>query len=194
MNIKFLICKMSDSNSKDIAFELSLLHTLSGADYSRQVEHIAKHKEFYTLEKEGSIFIYGGQMAPDYKNLLHAAHKLVMRGFAVYILPNPKGIRTPDLILERKGIYNVYDLKTITGKASVMNRLYESIGQTNKVILHMISKYDATLLSTEIKNYFQNSPSALEVIVLKGNKTIYIKRKMVFDKNFIPRFRREYEK
>ena len=58
----------------------------------------------------------------------------------------------------------------------------------------MISKYDAVLLSTEIKYYFHNVPTALEVIVLKGSKTIYIKRKMVFDKNFTPYFRKVYEK
>ena len=185
---------MSDSNSKDIAFDLSLLHTLSGANYSRQVERIAKHKEFYPFEKENSIYVCGRQKTPDFKNLLHAARKLTERGYIVYILPNPKGIRTADFILESKGIYNVYDLKTIVGKSSVKNRLCESIGQTNKVILHMISKYDAVLLSTEIKYYFHNSPSALEVIVLKGKKILYIKRKMVFNKNFTPRFRREYEK
>ena len=188
------ISKMSGCNSNDIAFELSLLHTLSGADYSKQVERIAKHKEFYPLDNESSIFICGGQKSPDFKNLLNAAHKLIERGYVVYILPNPKGIRTADFILESKGIYNVYDLKTITGKSSVKNRLCESIGQTNKVILHMNSKYDAVLLSTEIRHYFHICPSALEVIVLKGNKIIYIKRNMAFEKNFTPHFRKQYEK
>ena len=38
----------------------------------------------------------------------------------------------------RKGFTRMYDLKTISGKASVSNRLAESVGQTNRVILNMI--------------------------------------------------------
>ena len=44
-------------------------------------------------------------------------------------LPNPHGDRTPDFIIERRGIYRVYDLKTISGESSAINRLKESIGQ-----------------------------------------------------------------
>ena len=36
---------------------------------------------------------------------------------------NPKGIRTADFIFERKGVYKMFDLKTITGRSSVDNRL-----------------------------------------------------------------------
>ena len=62
-------------------------------------------------------------------------HSTKFHGYQVYILPNPKGLRTPDFMLERKGIYRVYDLKTIIGKNSAVNRLRESIGQANRVLL-----------------------------------------------------------
>lgn len=185
---------MSEQNSNGIAYELSLLHTLSGSAYSKQVERIANLGEFYPLDNRGTILICGEQKTPDYKSLLNAAEKLVSRGFIVYLLPNPHGIRTPDFILKSGNVYKTYDLKTISGKSSVRNRLIESIGQTNRVILNMKCTYDSILLSTDILSYFHKYSSALEVIVLKGNKLIHVERKKIADKKFIKNFRKSYEK
>ena len=109
----------------DIAAELAKLHTLKGADYSRQVERIARMGNFHPVEGESAIYSTGSEGESDYSNLLNAARKAVAHGYKVYILPNPSGIRTPDFIFERKGTYRPYDLKTISGKASVSNRLEE---------------------------------------------------------------------
>ena len=65
---------------------------------------------------------------------LSDARKAVEHGYRVFILPNPKGIRTADFIFERKGVYKMFDLKTISGRNFVDNRLKESIGQTNHVV------------------------------------------------------------
>ena len=67
--------------------------------------------------------------------LLDAARKAVAHGNKVYILPKPKVIRTADFIFENKGVYKMYDLKTIHGKASVINHLLESVGQTIHVLV-----------------------------------------------------------
>jgi hypothetical protein len=40
---------MAVNASNDITSELEELHTLTGAEYSRQVERIAKRKEFSSL-------------------------------------------------------------------------------------------------------------------------------------------------
>ena len=80
------------------------------------------------------IYTTGGTKDDDYDNLLNAARKAVEHGYRVFILPNPKGIRTADFIFERKGVYKMFDLKTISGRNSVDNRLKESIGQTNHVV------------------------------------------------------------
>ena len=122
--------------ANDITQELALLHTLDGGDYSRQVERIAQRSEFRPLAGDNGIFVCGGDGDSDYGNLLNAARKAVFHGYNVYILPNPKGLRTPDFIFEHKGIYRVYDLKTIIGKNSAVNRLRESIGQANRVGQH----------------------------------------------------------
>lgn len=61
-------------------------------------------------------------------------------------------IRTADFIFERKGVYKLFDLKTISGKNSVGNRLRESIGQTNRVLLNMANDYNTRLLASDIKS------------------------------------------
>ena len=178
----------------DIAVELAKLHLLTGAEFSRQVERIALRGEFHPLEGETDIYTAGGETSEDFENQLNAARKAVSHGYKVFILPNPKGIRTPDFILERKGIYRIYDLKTIEGKSSVDNRLSESIGQTNRVLLNMNTDYKAGKLSRSIKRYFENYNDGLEVIVLKGNKIISVTRQMAKDKDFVIAFSKKYYK
>ena len=51
------------------------------------------------MEGEKDIFSVGGENGEDYDNLMNAARKAVGHGYQVYILPNPKGIRTADFIL-----------------------------------------------------------------------------------------------
>ena len=58
--------------------------------------------------------------------------------------------------------------KTITGKNSVDNRLSESIGQTNRVLLHMTADYNPGTLARSIKRFFELNPYAREVLVYKG--------------------------
>lgn len=93
-----------------------------------------------------------------------------------------------------KGIYRIYDLKTIHGKTSALNRLKESIGQANRVVLNMKGKYDAKVLALDIKTYFELSSNALEVIVFKSKKMISVKRNQTSNKMFPKRFRKAYEK
>ena len=78
---------MGENN--DIAQELAKLHTLTGADFSRQVVKIAQHRQFHLLEGENAIFTVGGEQGEDYVALLNAAHKAVSHGYRVFILPNP---------------------------------------------------------------------------------------------------------
>ncbi len=181
-------------NSNDIAQELALLQTLDGGDYSRQVEHIAQRSEFYPLKGEEGIFVCGGETDADFDNLLHAARKAFSHGFCAYLLPNPKGVRTPDLILERKGLFKVYDVKTIQGKSSAINRMKESIGQTNRIILNMTTDYNGRLLASDIKAYFEMNANAREVMIFKGNKLLLVQRGLVKNSMFNRIFRKMYEK
>lgn len=185
---------MADVWSNDIAQLMVRLHEVSGAEYARLAEQIACRKEFHPIEGETSIFFCGGDTDNDFGNLLNAARKMVAHGFEVYILPNPKRIRTADFILYKRNIYKIYDLKTIQGKSSASNRLFESIGQTKNVVFNVRSNYDARQMGLDIKGYFEAFADAREVIVLKGKKMISVKRNMALSKMFPLKFRRLYEK
>jgi 8-oxo-dGTP diphosphatase len=185
---------VADTPSRDLDVLLADLHHAKGAFFVELLKEIISYGEFRPVENENNIFFTGGERDKDYPNLLNAARKAVAQGYRVFILPNPKGIRTADFIFERKGVIGLYDLKTIQGKASVSNRLNESIGQTNRVLLNMTTDYNARLLASDIKSFFEKSRDAIEVLVFKGNKTISIKRGLVQNSAFNRLFRKLYEK
>ena len=170
-----------------------LLYT-KGAGFVWTLKEITLHSEFRLLQGETNIFAVGGENSEDYDNLLNAARKAVEMGCCVYILPNPKGIRTADFIFERKGIYRLYDLKTIQGKGSAGTRMKESIGQANRVLLNMTSGYNARLLASDIKEYFEKNPDAVEVLIFKGKKVISVVREHTQSPIFNRSFRRKFEK
>ena len=171
----------------DISLELAKLHILTGADFIRQLKLIVSSGEFHPVEGEKDIFSVGGENGEDYDNLMNAARKAVGHGYQVYILPNPKGIRTADFILVQHGIFKMYDLKTI-------NRLKESVGQANHVLLNMATDYNATALARCIKKYFELNPLAMEVMLFKGAKVIVVTRRTVSDKMFFNTFTKKYNK
>ena len=88
----------------------------------------------------------------------------------------------------------MFDLKTITGKNSVENRLSESVGQTNRVLLHMVADLNPGSLARSIKRYFELNPNALEVLVFKGKKQLSVMRNSLEDANFFRTFIRRYTK
>ena len=183
-----------DEIQNDIAQELAMLQTLTGIDFSRKLEQICQRGEFHPVINETEIFSALSEQDDDYDALISAARRAVTHGYRVYILPNPKGIRTADFIFVRKGIYRLYDLKTIQGKASVLNRLMESIGQTNHVLLNMTTDYQATALARSIKKYFERNPSAVQVLIFRGNKVMSVTRKTLEDRNFVATFTKLYYK
>ena len=172
-------------NSSDIALELAQLHILRGIEFSRQLQSITMRKEFRLVKGETYIYTAISESDEDFPALLSAAQRAVTHGYRVFILPNPKGIRTADFIFERKGVYKMFDLKTISGKNSVGNRLKDSIGQTNCVLLHLVCDYNVRNLTLEIKRYFEMSSEVSEVLIFTGKKEISIKRNIATSKGFL---------
>ena len=179
---------------EDIATELARLHDLTGAEFSRQVTRIASMRVFHFVGGETGILTAGSEQDQDFSNLIRAARKLVALGYKVFLLPNPKGSRTPDLIVERRGSYRIYDVKTISGEHSAINRLRESIGQCNQVILNMATRYDARQLGKNIRQYFVVNPNAVEVMIFKGGRQIIIKRSFALSPDFVKVFMMRYNK
>ena len=168
------------------------LHTCRGSGFINQLKLIAGHSSFTPIQDEINIYSAGGENSDDYPNLLNAARKAVEHGYRVFLLPNPKGFRTPDFIFERKGVYKTFDLKTITGNNSVGNRLTDSIGQTNRVLLNMCVNYNPIALARGIKHYFEKNPDAIEVLIFKGRKSISILRDDIESKAFHKLFIAKY--
>ena len=179
---------------RGFAVELQALHYLKGASFINQLKLIINSGEFFPVEGEPGIFSAISNQSDDYDNLIKAARKAVEHGYRVYLLPNPKGIRTADFIFVRKGVLKLFDLKTIAGRNSVDNRLSESVGQTNRVLLHMTADYNPGTLARSIKRYFELNPYAREVLVYKGKKQISVTRKILEDTNFFRTFIRRYAK
>ena len=184
----------AETSWRGMADELEELHYLKGAQFINQLKLIIYYGEFSPVDGETNIFSAISEQSDDFDNLINAARKAVAHGNRVYILPNPRGIRTADFIFENKGIFKMYDLKTISGKASLDNRLMESIGQTNHVLINVCSKYNPRLMATQIRNYFQVNPTAIEVLVYKGKKMLIVTRRMAQNPLFLIQFQRKYVK
>ena len=179
--------------SRNIDSILSDLQTARGAAFVTLLKEITNHPAYCALKTDPSIYTIGGERGEDYDNLLNAARKAVEHGYRVFILPNPKGFRTADFVFERKGVYKMFDLKTITGKNSVGTRLVESIGQSNRVLLNMPLGYNTRLLAADIKTYFELNEAALEVLIFKGKSELSIYRRFVSNSRFYSEFKKTYE-
>ena len=57
---------------------------------------------------------------------------------------------------------------SIQGASSVSNRLSDSEGQSNHVLLNLSTKYNGGLLAVQIRDYFYHNPKAIEVLYSSG--------------------------
>lgn len=173
---------------------LRALHTAKGKDVIELQREVIADRRFKPVEKLKGILSAISETDPDYERLIAGAKRAVEHGYEVFLMPNPKGIRTTDYILRKKGFVGSYDLKTIMGDNSVSNRLAESIGQTKRVILNMATQYNPRTLANDIRSYFESYEDALEVKIFKGGREIRITRKQALENDFINTFRKNYSK
>lgn len=190
--------RMTNDNKGDITAELLLLKSLEGAAFGAKLKEIAARKEFHALPDSPFIYAIGGgdqfSGEPDYPSLLMAAQKAVEHGYRVFILPNPHGVKTPDYILERRGIYKLFDLKNISGKNIVLTRLNESANQANRALLNMPAKYNTRMLAADIKNYFELNDKALEVLIFRRKLELSVFRRFAMSARFYTEFKKLYER
>ena len=177
----------------DIRAELELLKSLEGAAFGIKLKEIAARKEFRALPGEPFIYTVGEIQDEDYPSLLMAARKAVEHGYRVFMLPNPPGLKTPDYILERRGVYKLFDLKNISGKNIVHTRLKESIAQANRALLNM-PQYSTRKLVHDIRKYFVKYPDAIEVLIFKGKDEISVSRRFAMSQRFYFEFKKMFER
>ena len=159
------------------AKNIQKLPELSGADYIAQLRKFTELKIYRKVGK--GILSAISEDSADYGNLLSGAKKAVRHGYKVYI--------------ERKGVYKMFDLKSITGTGSIGTRLKESIGQTNRVFLNLGTTYPTNRIAAEIKQYFETNSEALEVLVAVGKKLVSVERNYVIKRTFFKEFRKAVE-
>ena len=177
----------------DIRAELELLKSLEGAAFGIKLKEIAARKEFRALPGEPFIYTVGVIQDEDFPSLLMAARKAVEHGYRVFMLPNPHGVKTPDYILERRGVYKLFDLKNISGKNIVHTRLKESIAQANRALLNM-PQYSTRKLVHDIRKYFVKYPDAIEVLIFKGKDEISVSRRFAMSQRFYFEFKKMFER
>jgi len=171
----FLVCEPPPTRDLNALFED--LHIAFGSGFVWTLKQITLHNEFKPLDGERDIFIVGGEKAEDYTNLLNAARKAVEYGYCVYLLPNPRGIRTADFIFVRKGVYKLFDLKGLYNR---IEQIGYHIDLSDEAKEFVASKgYDvqfgARPLKRAIQNYLEDGIS--DIIVngdLKPGDTIHI--------------------
>ena len=178
---------------RGMADELQELHHLKGAQFINQLKLIIYYGEFHPVEGETNIYSAINENSDDFDNLINAARKAVEHGYRVYILPNPRSCRTADFIFEKKGILGLYDLKTVHGKGSVGTQLLDSIGQTNRVLLNITTDYNPRVLAKDIRRYFERNANAIEVLIMKGTRTISVIRENTLSKSYIRNFMMKYK-
>ena len=188
------VLMVAESLWRGFATELQELHSLKGAQFINQLKLIVSEGEFHLVKGEDHIFSAINEQSDDFDNLINAARKAVEHGYSVYILPNPRSCRTADFIFEKKGVLGLYDLKTVHGQGSVETQLLDSIGQSNRILLNISSDYNARLLASDIKTYFESNKEALEVLIFKGKKVLPVNRIQVQSPDFNRVFRKRYEK
>ena len=140
---------------------------------------------------QNRIYSALNESSNDFDNLLSTAKKIIDndKNTEVYILPNPMGVKSMDIIIKKRNFLGGYDVKTISGKSSVYNRLSESITQSYRVILNLTINYNLRNLYKEIKKYFYANKEAIEVIIYKGKKEIKIDRNLMTEMEFRKLFR-----
>ena len=183
----------AETSWRGMADELQELHYLKGARFINQLKLIIYYGDFHSVEGETNIFSTISEQSEDFDNLINAARKAVEHGYRVYILPNPRNCRTADFIFEKKGILGLYDLKTVHGKGSVGTQLLDSIGQTNRVILNMATEYSPRELAKDIRRYFERNANAVEVLIMKGTRTISVIREDTLGRSYIRNFMMKYK-
>ena len=183
----------AETSWRGMADELQELHYLKGARFINQLKLIIYYGDFHPVEGETNIFSAISEQSEDFDNLINAARKAVEHGYRVYILPNPRNCRTADFIFEKKGILGLYDLKTVHGKGSVGTQLLDSIGQTNRVILNMATEYSPRELAKDIRRYFERNANAVEVLIMKGTRTISVIREDTLGRSYIRNFMMKYK-
>lgn len=117
------------------------------------------------------------------------AQKLAGKKRSVYLMPNPKGFKSPDFIIKEGNKYYSLELKTINGMSSVDNRLEDAAKQSNRIVLDIAAgKRNSRILASSILTFLKKQNSVKEIIIFKGHKEYKVTPKDIAETKFINKF------
>ena len=131
----WLVC---EEPCRDIAVLLEDLLIVHGSAFVNQLKLITAHRAFYPVKGETEIYSTGGERGEDYENLLNAARKAVEHGYRVFILPNPRGVRTADKRYFEKNT-EAKEVLVLKGKKIITVNREDTLGES--YIKNFLKKY-----------------------------------------------------
>lgn len=148
----------------------------------KDIKQIEKDKNYKPYEPNIYTPVYKDGKDPDeddFDDKISFAREAVKKGYRVWLLNKTKvdGVKNPDLLLERKGIYKLYDHKRIRSIKSLTAELDDSATQAPRVIIKNTDNNDnPRTIILAISRYFVDHPNAKEVIICQGKRMVSVDR------------------
>ena len=175
---------------KGITLLLDNLHHQTGRERIGTLWQITNDASFKPYKNERNIFRSADAKDPDLERLLVASRRLAEKDFKVFILPNPGSTKSADLIAVKKKFIADFDLKTISGKNGIDNRLSGVTEQADRALIRYEQKQNHRAAAKAIQKHFKSSENVKEVWILKGEEIAVIDRHTAMLKNFVSEFLR----
>ncbi len=177
---------------KGITLLLDNLHHQTGKKRLKTLNEIIKSSSFKPYVEDGAVvrgmFRSDNAKDDDLKRISIAGKVLVRKGYEVYILPNPGSIKSADVIAVKKKFIADFDLKTISGKNGIDNRLSGVAEQASRALIRYEQKQNHRAAAKAIQQYFKGSDNVKEIWILKGDEIICIDRNFAVQKDFIQEY------
>lgn len=124
------------------------------------------------------------------------------RGFAIE-LQELHYLKGASFINQLKLVVNSGEFRSIEGETNIFSAIgeessdYDNLikaarGQTNHVILNILTDYAPRLLAKDIQSYFEANADAREVLIMKGNKILSVSRRFVEGNYYIKMFMKRF--
>ena len=91
-------------------------------------------------------------------------------------------------------LYERFHRRTGQIASDVSSSLIDSIEQCNRVLLNIQLDYNTRSLAFDIKRYFEINEKAVEVLIFKGKRHFSIRRFTVTRSDYMPLFKKFYER
>ncbi len=170
---------------------------INNREKTRILREITEMKIFTRVrgvKGKGSIFYFDKGVdarlisAGEIPKNLAAARKAALKGYDIFLLPNPHGGSSADSILRKEKKYYLYEIKTINGVGSLESRLNKSATQSTNVILDVADIYESRIIAEELKRFYETHSHIKDIILFRGKREIHITRSDIQSERFIRNF------